>query len=213
MNNMIEKLKQIFKIKKEETQPTVEDRIEEAFNSLGDDVVRIEIGSDITEVAGSVLEKISEFREDIKSKTGFIFPPVRVLEKDSLQENELVFYIRGKDAFHEFAIPNKEYVDKNIYDCLQKVFDDYLEDVFTMEYVEKYINKVQAINSWLVWDVSKQLGAYEIKTILVNIIKEKKSISDIHLIFEKIDECLSENRDWCHVWKPDVVSKRICKEI
>ncbi len=35
-----------------------------------------------------------------------------------------------------------------------------------MEYVEKYINKVQMTNSWMVWDISKQLGGYEIKKFL-----------------------------------------------
>lgn len=119
----------------------------------------------------------------------------------------------GKEVLRDFLVPNKEIIVKNIYEILNHVFDDYLDEIFTMEYVEKYINKVQMTNSWMVWDISKQLGGYEIKKILVNVIKEKKSIANINWVFEKIDECLSENRDFFHVWDADIVSRYICKEI
>lgn len=212
---MIEKLKQLFNFKKteEEVKPSVEEKIEEAFNSLGEDVVRVEFGTDVSEYADSILGKIDELRDNIKSETGFIFPPVHVKENSDLQENEVIFYVRAKEVEHEFVIPNEETVEKYIYDTLFDIFETRIDDIFTMEYVEKYITKVQQTNSWLVWSVAQQLKTYEIKTILVNLIKEKKSISDINLIFEKIDECLSENRDFYHVWKPEIVSKRICKEI
>lgn len=211
---MLEKLKQLFRLQKStETAVLTAEKIEEAFNSLGEDVIRLELGSDIVEFSDIITEKIDEFREDVKSKTGFILPPVHVLRRDDLQENELIFYVRGKEVEDEFIVPNKETVEKYVYDTLNKIFEDYLDEIFTMEYVEKYITKVQTVNSWLLWDISKQLGAYEIKTILVNVIKEKKSIADINRIFEKIDECLAENRDCYYVWKPEVVSKRICKEI
>lgn len=212
---MLDKLKQLFNLKKETeiAAASVEEKIEEAFNSLGEDIIRLEVGGDIVECSDAVLEKINELRENIKSKTGFIFPPVHVISQDELQENELVVYVRSKEVVREFVAPNEEIIIKNVYDILNQVFEGYIDEIFTMEYVEKYINKVQMTNSWLVWDISKQLGAYEIKTILANIIKEKKSIADIHRVFEKIDECLAENRDCYHVWKPDVVSRRVCKEI
>lgn len=211
---MLDKLKQLFNLKTTtEVTPTVEEKIEEAFNSLGEDVVRLEFGEDVTAFSYLILEKINEFRENLKLDTGFIFPPVHVLQNDDLQENEIVFYVRGKETEHEFLIPNKETVDKYIPETLTRLFETNIDEIFTMEYLERYINKVQSINSWLVWDISKQLGAYEIKTILVNVLKQKKSIADINRVFEKIDECLAENRDFCHVWKPEIVSKRICKEI
>lgn len=212
---MLDKLKKIFNFNQaaEEIKPSVEEKIEEAFNSLGEDVVRIEFGDDIAEFSDMLLSKIDEVRDNLKSETGFIFPPVHLLQKDDLQENEIVFFVRGKEVEHEFLIPNEESVEKYIYDTLLQVFEDYIDEIFTMEYVEKYITKVQQTNCWLVWSISNQLRAYEIKTILVNLIKEKKSIADINFVFEKIDECLSENRDCCHVWKADVVSKRISKEI
>ncbi len=212
---MIEKLKQIFNFNKaaDAEKPSVEERIEEAFNSLGEDVLKIEFGSDITEFADVVLEKICELRENLKSETGFIFPPVHVLEQSYLQENEIIFYIRGKEVEHEFVIPNEESVERYVYDTLFNIFENCIDEIFTMEYVEKYITKVQQTNSWLVWSIACQLKTYEIKTILVNIIKEKKSIADINRVFEKIDECLSENRDCYHIWKPEVVARRISKEI
>lgn len=212
---MIEKLKQIFNFKKvtEDIKPSVEEKIEEAFNSLGEDVVRLEFGSDIAEFADLILEKIDDFRETVKSDSGFILPLVHVLEKEDLQENEMIFYVRGKEIEHEFAVPNKETVEKYVSETLSKIFENHINDIFTMEYVERYIAKVQLTNCWLVWSISNQLRASEIKAILVNLIKEKKSIADINYVFEKIDECLSENRDCCHVWKPEVVSRRISKEL
>ncbi len=210
---MLERLKQLFK-KPEEVQPTVEDKIEEAFNSLGEDVIRLEIGSDIAEFAEAILEKINDTRDEIKEQTGFVYPLVHVIEKeDDLQENEAVFFIRGQELAHDFLIPTEEAVASYIYESLMSIFENYIDEIFTMEYFEKYVTKVQTTNSWLVWDISRQLGVYEMKTVLVNILKEKKSISDINRVFEKIDECLAEDRDWCRVWKADVISKRICKEI
>lgn len=212
---MLDKLKQLFGLKKETGSfaASIEDKIEEAFNTLDEDIIKLEIGGDIAECAEAVCEKINELRDNIKSATGFIFPPVHVLHKEELQENELVLFVRGKEVLRDFLVPNKEIIVKNIYEILNHVFDDYLDEIFTMEYVEKYINKVQMTNSWMVWDISKQLGGYEIKKILVNVIKEKKSIANINWVFEKIDECLSENRDFFHVWDADIVSRYICKEI
>ncbi|MCM1003206.1 MAG: FHIPEP family type III secretion protein [Candidatus Gastranaerophilales bacterium] len=212
---MIEKLKQIFNFNKaaDDEKPSVEERIEEAFNSLGEDVLKIEFGTDISEFADLVLMRIDAVREDVKNESGFIFPPVHVLEKSDLQENEVVFYVRGKEVLHDFIVPNEETVEKFIYESLFDILRDYVDEIFTMEYVEKYITKVQQTNSWLVWSISTQFRAYEIKTILVNLIKEKKSIADINRVFEKIDECLSENRDCYHIWKPEVVARRISKEI
>ena len=209
---MLDKLKQIFNLnnKTDNNQQSVEEKIEEAFNSLGEDIVKLEFGEDLIEFADMILERISEFRENLKTDTGFIFPPVHVLQAEVLQENELVFYVRGKEVEHEFIIPNEESVSKYIDEVLSRIFENYIDEIFTMEYLEKYINKV---NSWLVWDISKQLGAYDIKVVLTNLIKEKKSISDINRVFEKIDECLSENKDCYYVWNPDAVSKRISKEI
>lgn len=212
---MIERLKQLFRLKiaTENVTVSVEEKIEEAFNSLNQDILRVEFGSDISNLSNVVLEKIGEYRENLKNTCGFILPPVHLLEKNDLQENEIIVYVRNQEKIHDYLIPNEENVSKDIYDFLTRIYENNLDEIFAMEYIEKYINKVQMTNSWLVWDVTKQLGAYEIKSILVNILRNKKSISDINLIFEKIDECLSQNRDCYHVWKSDIISKYVCKEM
>ncbi len=212
---MIERLKQLFRLKiaTENVSVSVEEKIEEAFNSLNQDILRIEFGSDIQEFIDAILEQIGEYRENLKNTSGFILPPVHLLVNNDLQENEIVVFLRNKEIIRDFLIPNEESVSKNIYEFLTQTYENNIDEIFSMEYVEKYINKVQMTNSWMVWDVTKQLGAYEIKTILVNILKSKKSISNINLIFEKIDECLSQNRDVYHVWKSDVISKYVCKEM
>ena len=88
-----------------------------------------------------------------------------------------------------------------------------LDLVFTNEITEKYINAVQSRNGWLVWNVSHLIPVTGIKVILVNLLKNGKSINDITYIFEKICEAATKEKDWCSMRDPYKIAKAINTEI
>lgn len=210
---MIEKIKQIFKLgRKEENIPpkSAEEQINELYETLVSqaDIIRIEIGDDFVPYGKDIVNQISEFRENKKDENGFILPAVHVLDNQDLQENELIVKVRNKTVYQEFVIPNKESIIEEISLKLEQCFEEYLDEIFSIEAVEKCINLISTKNSYLIWNITNVLTMQGIKLILCNILKEGKSIKDITYIFEKISEvAIQEGHNF--IYNP----KKIAKEI
>lgn len=210
---MIEKIKQIFKLgKAQNTVPekTAEEQIDELYDTLISeaDIIRIEIGEDFVPFGNDIVKQISEFRENKKDENGFILPAVHVIDNPELQENEFIVKLRGKTCYQEFVIPNRESIIEEIALKLEQCFEEHIEEIFTIEAVEKCINLIAAKNSYLIWNITNVLTVQGIKLILINILKEGKSIKDITYIFEKISEvAIQEGHNF--IYNP----KKIAKEI
>ena len=82
-----------------------------------------------------------------------------------------------------------EELKRTISDLCEK----HLDEIFTNELVEKYIEKAGEKNGRLVADLCGWLATVEIKHILVDLLKNGKSIENITHIFEKISEQLYIN--------------------
>lgn len=211
---MLQKIKNIFKKQDQTNIKPVEEQIKDAFESLCADTIAIKIGEDLIDFGTEIVNEISILREDLKNETGFILPPVRVVGNDKfkLQENQFIIEIRGKKVIENFVIPNLKTTKEEIYSTLKQTSYNHIDQIFTMEICEKYINFVQQNNSWLIWDISKQLNGYEIREILINILKNKKSIFDIVYIFEQIEKELLYDR-YRLSWNLEQLAAKVCSTL
>lgn len=189
---MFEKYEKYFnsliKKAKEQKEKTIFEKINDLYDSLNGDTICIKLGSDLVEFGDDISKYSHEVRTEIKEKTGFILPAVRFLENDDIQENEIEVVINSVSAFSEFVIPTKENFEKDLKAALNKIYKDYLKDIFTNEMVEKYIDVVKKDNYKMAVEVCYKLASVEIKYILVDLLLHEKSINNIVLIFEKIAE-------------------------
>lgn len=184
---MIDIIKKFFIKKQENTEETLEEKMENLFEeTFNVDIIRLEIGSDITEYGNEICSEIQLFRNNIAEKYGFIFPPVHVIQNDSLQENEIKLFIREKEVFNDFWIPNLKNVTKETKKALEWIYTEFLDDIFTSEFFDKIINMVWLENNWLIWNIFNQYTVFDIKKVFLNILKQKKSIKNAKYIFEKI---------------------------
>ena len=149
----------------------------------------------------------------MKEKSGFIIPPVRVINDRTLQENELQILIRGHVVFQDFTIPKKDYILETVLNNLAKITTKNISEIFTNEITEKYIDLVQKNNSWLIWNVMRIIPVTGIKLILVDILKAGKSIKDIVFVFEKICEYASENKDLLSPKDPYKIAECVKKDL
>ena len=211
---MLHRIKQIFHLKNREEAPTVYEKINNLFDSLNEDIILVQIGSDLIPFAEFICNLISSLREEIKDECGFILPPVRILENECYQENEYTIDVRGEQAASGFLIPNEEGIREEFYEALKTVAYARIDDIFTNELAEKYINIVQRENGRLIWDLTNLLSVVDIKVILSDIINMGKSINNINYIFEKIGEQIlsdGEYREYGKKYNPHVISKAITK--
>lgn len=204
---MIDRIRQFFIGKKEEPSKTTEEKIEELFNqTFSVDIIRLEIGSDIAEFGDDICAEIAKFRDKIAETYGFIFPPVHVIQNNDFQENEIKLFIREKEVLNDFWIPNLENITKEMNKNLEWIYKEFIDEIFSNEFFEKIINKVQIDNAWLIWNISCQYTVADMKKVFLNILKQKKSIKNAKYIFEKIGELETSVSS-------DTLSKIIIEEI
>lgn len=210
---MLKKLKNILKLNTKKEIESVEDQINNMFKTLSIDELKIIVGEDLIAIAPAICQRIQELRKKIKDEKGFIMPAVRILDDTELQENEYQIQVKNKTVFTGYTIPQENYACNEISKNLEMSCMENLDLVFTNEITEKYINTVQSRNGWLVWNVSHLIPVTGIKIILVNLLKNGKSINDITYIFEKICEAATKEKDWYSMRDPYKIAKLINTEI
>lgn len=211
---MIGMLKNLLHLKKPKTpQKSIDECISDLYDSLQVDVLAVAFGDDILPYAQNIVNGIGKFRIKLKDQSGFIIPPIRVINDKSLQENEIHILVRGHVVYSDFAVPTKEYVLKSIMTNLSSIATKNVSDIFSNEITEKYIDLVQRNNSWLIWNVLRMVPVTGIKVILVDILKAGKSIKDIVFVFEKICEYASENKDFATSKDPYRIAECVKKDL
>ena len=185
---MLERLKKIFKIENKKSKKTIYDAIDELFHSLNDDVLRIEVGEDLVPFGEDIINITGCMRNEIKNELGLIIPTVHILDNSLLQENEYKIYVKGKEIYTGYAIPNKMEITNEIYENLKTSVLNNMKNILTNELTEKYIESVRAQNNLLVWDITGAISTSEIRMILSDLLEKGKSIKNISSIFEKISE-------------------------
>ena len=210
---MLNRIKNFFKHKEyTETEESTIDKISSIFENLDCDIIRFEIGSDLIQYGTDIGCVISNFREITKDTNGFIFPAIRIISNNNLQENEINVYIQDKFISNRFLVFNKEEVTKEILNILQEIYDIHIDKIFTCKIVEKYISKAQNECAYTVWHLTCSYSIIEIRDILLQIIKNKKSIKNINYIFEKISEiCFSSG--FCRHYSTNIIAEKIIKQI
>jgi flagellar biosynthesis component FlhA len=170
--------------------------INNMFDTLDTHSLYFKIGSDINAFSDEISCAIGTLREEMKENTGFIFPAIPFIYDSNIQENEVIISIYGRDVLDEFWIPNKDYVEKEIRKALLYIYRNHLNEIFTIEHLEKYIDKVRKNNFKLVDNITYNLSNVDIKYILVDLLSNGKSIKNITLIFEKIAEGIFIDRSF-----------------
>lgn len=191
---MIKKIKTFLKIEKTETRTTdIFSKIDYLYNSLETNEINIEIGSDIVPFIETIRYCIDKFRTKIKNEYGFIFSAIRIRDNSNLQENELKIFIQNKLVIQSFFIPTKEKIKKEFNENLNSLFYKHVDEIFTCEIMERYINLVRNKNSYLIWNLTNTYSIVELKDILVALLKNKKSIKNISYIMEQIGQISLSN--------------------
>lgn len=193
----------------ETTEATVFEEIEEMFNSLDNNGVKIFLGEDLERFTDELGNEIKKLRSDIKQECGFILPPINIKPDNSLQENEYKIAVNGKVVFYDFIIPTKECTIKEIISGLKNSFHKNIADYFTNEITERYTCIVQKNNSWLAWNVTGSISITSLKTILIDLIENKQPINNIIDIFERINEEIYSNSTPAWIRDPHDISKKI----
>ena len=210
---MLNKIRILFG-KKNNTNVSVYEKIDNLFNSLNEEVIVLEIGEDLIEYENSISEIISSLRAQIKEECGFIMPTVSIKQNYVIQENQFNIFIQEKLVEQRFVIPTEDNIQEELYDSLKTNVYDNLDSVFTNEITEKYINTVKKNNGMLVWNITNILSIIDIKTILSEIIMKGKSINNINYIFEKMGEYILADgisQTNCKKYNPHIISQAISK--
>lgn len=210
---MIEKIKNILKFNRNSKTKNVQDEIDEMFDSLGVDALKITVGEDLVPFAQDLVASIKDLRKKIKSNTGLIIPQVRILDNTELQENEYKISIQGKTVFTGFTVPKEDYAVNEITTNLEKECFKNVELVLSNELTEKYMETVQRTNGWLVCYLSRLIPPTGIKIILSDLIKNGKSINNINYIFEKICEVATKDQDIYKIRDARKIAKEVNLEI
>ena len=163
-------------------------QIDTMFALLEEDTIRLEFGDDIVFYKDEIMKVLGEERERINNKNGFILPPVRCIDNQTLQENEIDIFLNGKKIDERFVIPKQENVQEEILNIINDLYEQHLYEIFSNEMVERYIGRAKSNNLKTVTEVCYNLASVEIKYILIDLLTHNKSIKNIGLIFEKISE-------------------------
>jgi len=213
---MLNRIKKLLNIKTKEEELSAFDKINNLFDSLNEDTILIQIGSDLAPFGEYICSIIGELREEIKDECGFILPAVRTIDNNYYQENEYTISILGKLTENGFLIPTQKGIKEELYEALKTTIYNNLDSIFTNDIVERYIKSVQCKNNWLVWNISCALSVIELKAIMLGIIKNGKSINNINYIFEQIGEQVlhdGEYKDYLKKYNTQTIASQIAKNL
>ena len=207
---MIDRLKRLLHISTPQ-KLSVHEKIDNLYLNLGEDIITLNIGSDLSKFDNNICELIENVRNELYEETGFILPLVHVTEQDTLQENEYLIRLYGRKACSGYAVPNILGLDE-IADKLKELAFINIKELLTNENVEKYINTVQKNNGWLIYSLCTKISPLEIKIILGDLLEKGCSVKNINYIFEKIGNKVLVEHDWYN-FNPHKISDEIFKEL
>lgn len=218
MINLIDEIKKLFSAKRKENDENTEPRKyfgnpDDLFDELGVYELSIDCGEDFLPFVDELSGRIWDLRLDIKKRTGFILPPVHILDKTDLQENEIRINVRDNTVFTDYLVPTEENFCDEIIRNLEIICFEYLEEIFSNEIVEKYIEHVNINNCGLVAYLTRVIPVPGFKKIFTDIIRNGKSINDITMIFEKIAEAAMTDNDTCFTRDAKKISKEVLAKL
>lgn len=218
MIKLIEKIKNIFSVKQKENDNYTESQKisrtpDDLFEELGVYELSIDCGEDFLPFVDELSDRIWGLRLDIKERTGFILPPVHILDKSDLQENEIRINVRNNPVFTDYLVPTEKNFCDEIIKNLEIICFEYLEDIFSNEIVEKYIEHVNINNCGLVSYLTRIIPVTGFKKIFIDIIRYGKSINDITMIFEKIAEAAMTDNDTCFTRDAKKISNAVLAKL
>ena len=177
----------------EKVKSKVMSQFDRLYSEFKEDSVRFELGSDLVPFIDVIVDVLYKFREKTFKRTGFIFPVVHCIDNDSLQENEYRVYVQGELVDIGFVVFNKSEIIKEFRSVLNNLLKENIDNLFTNETTEKYIGSIYSNNYYLVQEIRRYYDMCEIKSILVNMLNNSKSIKNIRKIVETICEVNTDN--------------------
>jgi len=218
MMEIIEKIKKLLHIKPKQTEeieiePEIFRNPADLFDELGVYELSINCGEDFIGFVDALGDRIWDLRLDIKKRTGFIIPPIHITDSADLQENEIRINVRENTVYTDFLVPTNENFCDEVIKNLEIICFEYLEEIFSNEFVEKYIDHVNEKNSGLVMYLNRIIPVPAFKKIFIDIIRNGKSINDITMIFEKIAEAAMIEKDMCFTRDSEKISTAVIDKL
>ena len=205
INKLFSKIK-IFKKTKETPKKNPILQIENLYSELIPYDICIEVGENLVIFSDSVIDEIYGLREKIHKITGIILPVIHIVTNEEIAQNEYRIVLCGEIVAKHFTLPQENYVKSEILYNLEKSLKENLDKVISSDLNEKYISHVQAKYSWLVWEISCNTKVQDIREILINLVKQGKTISNIGFVFEQIAY-------YAHLKNPIAISKNIARKL
>lgn len=186
-----------------EIQQEMQDRInpDRMYERLGVDIICLQVGRGLLQIVDPNINPIlfanlAAMRQRLTDTYGYIIPRIRIMDSISLGNYEYSISIRHKAITNgivdlEQIVDDKKAVDIIISD-LEECFITHVDKILMESDVEKYIAIAKDANPTQVDYLLGKFSIYDIRKILVNLIKEKFSIRDICFIFMKLNEFSKE---------------------
>ena len=206
MDNLFEKIKNTFKKQEIKTQnEDVPSIINRMYASLDFAEISVCVGTDLDALVENLAEKIGNLRQLMFDKNGFILPVIPMTVNEEYQENEYRIFVRGNEVFTGFVIPNQDFAPDEICQKIEDVCEEHLSEIFSTVVVEKYIDLVNSATNRLVRSLFDITDITGVRIILLDLLKDGKSIKNITSICEKICEFGAKNRAQYSKFTPKII--------
>ncbi len=167
--------------------------------------LNVYIGSDLNPFINSLGRKIYILRNRLFNQTGLILPPVKIEINNNIQENEYQIFVRNYRVYQGFAVFSQDFAPDEICQSLENICFQYIDDILSVYVTEKYLDFAQEKCQRLVKELLSVCHILLLRNILISLLKNKQSIKNICLIFEKVCEYFHKEKNPIH--DPELIAE------
>jgi flagellar biosynthesis protein FlhA len=166
---------------------------DEIYERLGVDILSVQLASNLYEASSDEInEKFLKYRDKIVDSYGYILPIMKVVENSSLQSNNFVFSVRGKNIF---TGETKGVIANDVFVILQKIIFEYADKIIVRTDILKLLELVEYNDGGLTPELLSKITVEDIREIYVNLLSEKINVKDVLLLFERLNYFTQTTKD------------------
>ena len=158
------------------------------YERLGVEILRITLGKELaplvdTEANGNLIPRLVGIRKQLADELGYVLPNVRFLPSFENEPKEYDIWVRGKLVAKGDVSEKQEFLDDAdvIVEHLKKIALEQVDYIFTLSDVYRLTELVKTKDEELANTVLEYVDSLDIRTIIVKLIKQKRSVKDIDL--------------------------------
>ena len=160
------------------------------FETLGTEIIRIDIDKSLLEIAdplkeGRLEQRINQLRLRLTKELGYIIPDV-VVKETKLGENEFSVSIREVEVIRQTVI-SSDSPEEVISAHLENSVIEYVDEILSINDIQQYKEFVKSQNPQIVETLVPQIIAdADLRTVFANLIRERVPVKDTVFIFERL---------------------------